>query len=150
MDLVWPDTFVTESSLARLTTELRDALGDDAKAPRFLRTVYGFGYAFCGDAREEPSAAAARPPRAPAFASSSVRREIPLLEGENILGRAEDARAHIDSAKASRRHARIVVQAGRATIEDLGQQERHLPPRPPAGRARAAAGRGRDRHRSRS
>jgi len=124
MDLVWPDTYVTESSLARLTTELREALGDDPRAPRFLRTVYGFGYAFCGDAREEPSTPGAR--KGPA-ASRGLRlvvgsREIVLLEGENILGRAEDARAHIDSARASRRHACITVAGGRATLEDLGSK----------------------------
>lgn len=124
MDLVWPDTFVTESSLARLTAELREALGDDARTPRFIRTVYGFGYAFCGEAREAPAARDA--PRG-AAAPGGLRlvvggREIPLLEGENILGRAEDARARVDSTRASRRHARIVIDGGRATLEDLGSK----------------------------
>jgi DNA-binding winged helix-turn-helix (wHTH) protein len=119
LELVWPDTFVTESSLARLAAELRAALGDEAKAPRFLRTVYGFGYAFCGEARDEPLAPAARPSLAPGLRLVLGPREIPLVEGENILGRAEDACARIDSAKASRRHARITVQDGRATLEDL-------------------------------
>ena len=122
LDLVWPDTFVTESSLARLAAELRSALGDDAKAPRFLRTVYGFGYAFCGDARDEPVAASPRPPDAPGVRLVLGAREIPLMEGENILGRAEDARARIDSAKASRRHARIMVEGGRAVLEDLASK----------------------------
>lgn len=122
MDLVWPDTFVTESSLARLTAELREALGDDAKTPRFLRTIYGFGYAFCGEAREEPPAAAARQGAARGLRLVVGGREIALLEGENILGRDEGARAHIDSAKASRRHARIVVAGGQAAIEDLGSK----------------------------
>jgi DNA-binding winged helix-turn-helix (wHTH) protein len=26
---------------------IRQALGDDARQPRFIRTVHGFGYAFC-------------------------------------------------------------------------------------------------------
>ena len=120
MDLVWPETFVTESSLARLATELREALGDDAKTPRFVRTVYGFGYAFCGDARAEPSERDAFPARGLRLVIG--RHEIPLVEGENILGRDEGARAHVDSAKASRRHARIVVAGGQATIEDLGSK----------------------------
>ena len=51
-DVLWPGTFVSESALARLVTQLRAACGDDAQAPRFIRTVHGFGYAFCGDARE--------------------------------------------------------------------------------------------------
>jgi DNA-binding winged helix-turn-helix (wHTH) protein len=118
MELVWPDTFVNESSLARLATEVRAAIGDDARAPRFLRTVYGYGYAFSGDATDEsgeaPRARNARGPRLVVGA-----REIPLADGENILGRGEDAAARIDSAKASRHHARIVVRGGRATLEDM-------------------------------
>src|SRR6185295_12611002 len=51
-DVLWPGTFVSESALARLVTQLRAACGDDAQTPRFIRTVHGFGYAFCGNARE--------------------------------------------------------------------------------------------------
>jgi TolB-like protein/DNA-binding winged helix-turn-helix (wHTH) protein len=43
---LWPDTFVTEGNLASLVAELRSALGDDAHEPRFIRTLYGFGYSF--------------------------------------------------------------------------------------------------------
>lgn len=46
---LWPDTFVTEGNLAGLITELRTALGDDARDPRFIRTVYGFGYSFAAE-----------------------------------------------------------------------------------------------------
>ena len=58
-DRVWPDTFVSEATLASVVSELRAALGDDSKAPRFVRTVHGHGYAFSGAAVEEPAA----PPR---------------------------------------------------------------------------------------
>src|SRR6185295_4967224 len=50
--VLWPGTFVSESALARLVTQVRAACEDDAQTPRFIRTVHGFGYAFCGDARE--------------------------------------------------------------------------------------------------
>src|SRR6476469_6440377 len=50
---LWPDTFVTEGNLATLVTELRSALGDDAREPRFIRTVYGFGYSFEADVKHE-------------------------------------------------------------------------------------------------
>ncbi|HSD65113.1 MAG TPA: winged helix-turn-helix domain-containing protein, partial [Vicinamibacteria bacterium] len=43
---LWPDTVVGEASLTVAVAELRAALGDDAREPRFVRTVYGFGYAF--------------------------------------------------------------------------------------------------------
>jgi pSer/pThr/pTyr-binding forkhead associated (FHA) protein len=46
-----------------------------------------------------------------------------LLEpGENILGRGEDLTVCIDAPGVSRRHARIVVDAGKATLEDLGSK----------------------------
>ena len=47
-DRLWPDTFVTDANLAVLVTELRSALHDRPRAPKFVRTVRGFGYAFCG------------------------------------------------------------------------------------------------------
>src|SRR6266851_7428300 len=46
---IWPETFVTDDSLSRLVAELRDAMGDNARSPRFVRTLHGFGYAFSAD-----------------------------------------------------------------------------------------------------
>src|SRR5438034_1146746 len=45
-DRLWPDTFVTEGNLTTTIAELRSALGDDAREPRFIRTVHRFGYSF--------------------------------------------------------------------------------------------------------
>jgi pSer/pThr/pTyr-binding forkhead associated (FHA) protein len=45
-----------------------------------------------------------------------------LAEGQNLLGRVDGAAAWIDSPSVSRRHARIVVSGGRATLEDLGSK----------------------------
>jgi Tol biopolymer transport system component/DNA-binding winged helix-turn-helix (wHTH) protein len=51
-DVVWPGTFISESTLGVAVNAIRQALGDDARKPRFVRTVHGFGYAFCGEARQ--------------------------------------------------------------------------------------------------
>ena len=57
-DRLWPQTFVSDATLASVVSELRGALGDDPKAPRFVRTVHGHGYAFSGEATaDEPSPA---------------------------------------------------------------------------------------------
>jgi len=45
-DVLWPRTFVSETNLPALVNEVRRALGDRAKAPKFVRTVHGYGYAF--------------------------------------------------------------------------------------------------------
>ena len=43
---VWPDVVVSDSVLTTAVKELRQALGDDARAPELIQTVYGRGYRF--------------------------------------------------------------------------------------------------------
>jgi DNA-binding winged helix-turn-helix (wHTH) protein len=117
-DRLWPNSFVSDSSLARLAAEARVALADDARKPRYLRTVFGFGYAFCGEAVEER----ARVVSGLACRLSIGTRDIPLGSGDNVLGRDEGAAVSIPSTKASRRHARIVVEEQRAVLEDLASK----------------------------
>ena len=54
MKRLWPETFVAEANLSNLVAEIREALGDRARAPLFVRTAHGFGYAFCGEATTLP------------------------------------------------------------------------------------------------
>lgn len=44
MKAVWPDTFVTDDVLLRCISELRKALEDDAREPRFIQTISKRGY----------------------------------------------------------------------------------------------------------
>ena len=106
---LWPDTFVNESNLAGLINELRGALGDTARNPRFVRTVHGVGYSFCG----ELSTAAA-----PVAFVEFRGREYPLHAGVNVLGRDPHADVQIDDSTVSRRHASITV-GDEATLADL-------------------------------
>jgi len=120
-DRLWAKTFVSDSSLARLVAELRKALGDPTRRPVFLRTVHGYGYAFCGAAVDASREAGFGSP------GSGCRvicgpREFALVLGHNTLGRIGDATVWVDSVTVSRRHARIVVSAQGATIEDLGSK----------------------------
>src|SRR4029453_13782115 len=43
-NLLWPGTYVSDSVLMVCIRELRKALGDQARAPRFIETVHGRGY----------------------------------------------------------------------------------------------------------
>jgi DNA-binding winged helix-turn-helix (wHTH) protein len=118
---IWPATFVTDDSLARLITDIRAAIGDDAREARFIRTVYGFGYAFTD------SAAALRDSgdhisRAPKCWLTCEGREILLTEGQNIIGRDPKAVVRLDSARISRRHARIFINDVDAILEDAGSK----------------------------
>ena len=118
---LWPDSFVADGNLANLVAELREALGEDARNPRLIRTVQRFGYAFSGDA--EPDAEPV-PEKEPTVVFKLVwgDREILLQEGENVLGREREAIAWIDVHSVSRRHARIVISGAHATLEDLGSK----------------------------
>lgn len=60
---LWPDTFVSPSNLATLVQEIRDVLSDDARHPRFVRTIFAYGYAFVAEEDDGPPAAGARPVR---------------------------------------------------------------------------------------
>jgi DNA-binding winged helix-turn-helix (wHTH) protein len=115
---LWPDAFVSDSSLPRLAAEIRAAIGDDAKNPRLVRTVHRFGYSFCGAVAEVPDGATTPSPYRVVWGE----RHVPLLPGENILGRAPEARVQLDHGRVSRHHARITVGDGKAVLEDLGSK----------------------------
>jgi DNA-binding winged helix-turn-helix (wHTH) protein len=111
---LWPRTYVTDSNLAGLVAEIRRAIGDDARTPRFVRTVQRFGYAFAG----EVTLASSLPTVVISCWLVCGERQWTLPDGEHVLGRGQELAA-IDSDTVSRRHARIVVTVGEATIEDL-------------------------------
>jgi len=112
-DALWPSTFVCETNLASIVNEVRRALGDDARASNYIRTVHGFGYAFCG---EVVSVAGMN------FVAATLHCEgqnYPLYEGENLVGRAPDCRVMIMANTISRRHALITICDGLLSIRDL-------------------------------
>ena len=71
---LWPETFVAEANLSNLVAEIREALGDRARAPLFVRTAHGFGYAFCGDAMTLPGAVKRTPDRPSCWLEWGTRR----------------------------------------------------------------------------
>ena len=117
---LWPGTFVTENNLAALVADLCSLLGDNAGEPRFIRTVYAYGYAFAGDVRS--AAAVSEPRRNARWLLIFNGREIPLLDGENILGRTGEGIIALEAPSISRQHARLTIAEGRAVIEDLGSK----------------------------
>ena len=49
LDALWPGANVTDNALTQAVSELRQALGDDASAPRYIRTVARRGYRFVAE-----------------------------------------------------------------------------------------------------
>src|SRR5262249_10596211 len=114
-DRLWPSTFISEATLASVVAEVRDALGERGREGRYVRTVHGFGYSFVASAHEAAG-------RGVAIARSWIvynGEEQALADGEHVIGRDHDVSISLQSPSVSRHHARIVVGAGVATIEDL-------------------------------
>jgi DNA-binding winged helix-turn-helix (wHTH) protein len=59
LDVIRPDAVVSEGVLSVDIAELRKALGDDPRNPRFIETVHGKGYRFIADVYESASSGAA-------------------------------------------------------------------------------------------
>jgi DNA-binding winged helix-turn-helix (wHTH) protein len=119
-DVVWPDVFVSESTLNQAVNTIRRALEDDARHPRFIRTARGFGYAFCGEARDTSEGSRDIPAGSPRLVWGD--RVLSLAAGENLLGRDKGAVVCLDAASVSRHHARILVEGARVTLEDVGSK----------------------------
>src|SRR3984893_5870672 len=112
-ELLWPNVYVARTSLTRLVSELRAALGDTPQGSHVIRTVYKTGYAFCAEVRSVPSQDAS-----PATIELVWQKQsLPLTDGEHLAGRDAECSLVIDASTVSRRHARITVVSGTATIE---------------------------------
>jgi DNA-binding winged helix-turn-helix (wHTH) protein len=115
---VWQQAFVQEANLNVVVAEIRRALADDAKTPRFVRTSHGQGYAFSGtvvDLTRGPASSAT----GPACWLAWNDQTFPLIEGENLVGRDPRCTVWVDASGVSRRHARIRVTPDGVSLEDL-------------------------------
>lgn len=118
---LWPSTYVAEANLSNLVAEVREALADKARAPMFIRTAHGFGYAFCAEATTSPTPRAADAQRPVCWIEWGTRR-FPLAIGEQVIGRDPDVDVRLDAPNVSRRHARLIVTPERAVLEDFGSK----------------------------
>jgi hypothetical protein len=119
IDAVWQKRFVSEATLTHTIAVLRDALGDDVHAPRYIATVHKRGYRVVATVQQIAAVAMAPPPDGCACWLTVGDRDVPLPEGETVIGRDPDVQVRVDAMGVSRRHARITVRFGRAVLEDL-------------------------------
>jgi DNA-binding winged helix-turn-helix (wHTH) protein len=115
-ELLWPLAYVGRTSLTRLVSKLRGALGDTPRGSNVIRTAYKTGYAFCADVTPYLSA----PGRVAKIELVWKKQCLPLIDGVHLAGRDEACALVVDASTVSRHHARITVVSGAATIEDLG------------------------------
>jgi Tol biopolymer transport system component/DNA-binding winged helix-turn-helix (wHTH) protein len=81
--VVWKDTAVTDNALTRIVAQLRRALGDDARDPRYIATVSARGYRLLPDVRRLDAQAApvSRPAIAAAPRGARIHRRRWLIAG---------------------------------------------------------------------
>lgn len=119
MTVLWPDTHVSDATLTGVVADAREALGDDGRAPRLIRTMHRFGYAFAGVLDCDPGANPAAPVLGWLVADTW---RVPLRTGETVLGREGDGVVSLPSSSVSRRHASVMVEGSAARLSDLGSK----------------------------
>ncbi|HSP96429.1 MAG TPA: AAA family ATPase [Candidatus Dormibacteraeota bacterium] len=99
LDAVWPDVAVTPDTLTKSIGELRIALGDDPREPRFIETAHRRGFRFLAT------------PRATTTPSPAARGETPFVGREDELRRLAQC-----FERACRGERQIVFIAGPAGL----------------------------------
>ena len=90
LDAVWGDRFVSDSALTSRIKRVRQALGDDGRSQRWVKTVHGRGYRFAADASEIAAAAGdetAGTHNLPAERTPLFGRTEAIVEVGALLGR---------------------------------------------------------------
>lgn len=77
-DRVWPGLAVSESVLTTAVKELRQALDDDARDPKWIQTVYGRGYRFLSDTHASDALPSGPSP-------SAKRWQLPSVSNRPII-----------------------------------------------------------------
>jgi len=122
IDAVWRTEFVSDHALTQVIAELRAAFGDDARNPSYIENIPRRGYRLVADVTP---VAASVPPACEVslpFKLLGADGDLPLSQGDNVVGRTSDADICIDRTEVSRCHARIMIAGTTATIEDLGSK----------------------------
>jgi DNA-binding winged helix-turn-helix (wHTH) protein len=131
---VWGDVTVGEAVLKVHIAEIRAALGDDPRAPRFIQTVHGRGYRFIADSEESaPAPAAILVGRAPELATlHAALRDATrgdgralLVTGDPGIGKTTLLNEFTRSIPAA--HAERCVLARGQCVEQQDSREPYMP-----------------------
>jgi len=130
---VWSDTAVSDDALTSCIQELRRALGDNSKQPRFIETRHRRGYRFVASITEAAPREAVDVVDAPAttgdisaiavlpFADMSPGRDQDYL-CEGLAEELINALTHIDGLRVAARTASFQFRATGADVREVGRQ----------------------------
>ncbi len=128
---VWPDTLVSDDALTSCIRELRKALADDAKEPRFIETRHRRGYRFIAQLREASLDQATVDSGAPArdvtsiavlpFADMSPGHDQDYL-CEGLAEEIINALTHVDGLRVAARSTSFQFRGSAVDVRTAGQQ----------------------------
>ncbi len=126
---VWSNTVVSDDALTTCIQELRKALGDDAKQPRYIETRHRYGYCFVAELTQ--SAPAATPEPAPAVQNLPAIAVLPFMDMsperdqdhfcEGLAEELIDALTHIDGLRVAARSSSFQFRDGGVDLREVGR-----------------------------
>lgn len=126
---VWTDTVVTDDALTSCIQELRRALEDDARQPRFIETRHRRGYRFVAQLSPAGDEVAGSPSTAPDISAIAVLPFADMSPGRDqdylCEGLAEElinALTQVDGLRVASRTASFQFRASGADIREIGRQ----------------------------
>ena len=147
LDEVWADVAVTPASLNQAIRELRQALGDDAREPRYIQTVHRRGFRFIAALERVDANGVAGMERGVSegrarpgifgreaelqrlhelFARATAgERQLVFVTGDEGIGKTTLMRAFLDDLGADQRN--LFFAGGGQCVELLGAHESYLP-----------------------
>src|SRR5207302_38385 len=117
LDALWPDANVTDNALTQAVSELRQALGDEAGTPQFIKTVARRGYRFIAPVEPIATVPAAPQKHGPTVWDAS-EPSIGVMNFVNVTGDADSAWLSAGIAETVTADLRT---AGRFRVVDRGR-----------------------------
>jgi len=138
LEAVWRRQFVADATLSHAIAELRRALGDSPRQPRFIETISKRGYRVIAAVRRTAEhAAAAQPPREPAagpapaprtpsiavlpFVDMSAARDQEYL-CDGIAEELINALAQLDGLKVAARTSSFAFKGQQEDVREIGRR----------------------------
>jgi adenylate cyclase len=130
---VWSNTVVSDDALTTCIQELRKALGDDAKQPRYIETRHRYGYCFVAELTCDTPAPAAGAPETAALASDQPAIAVlPFMDMspsrdqdyfcEGLAEELIDALTHVDGLRVACRSSSFQFRGAGVDLREVGRQ----------------------------
>jgi adenylate cyclase len=130
---VWSNTVVSDDALTTCIQELRKALGDDAKQPRYIETRHRYGYCFVAELTRDTPAPAARAPEPATVASDQPAIAVlPFMDMspsrdqdyfcEGLAEELIDALTHVDGLRVACRSSSFQFHGAGVDLREVGRQ----------------------------